>query len=280
MDTSRSSEREHRPVSLTGQKRGRDKHDANRDPDGLRRDPGQLRDRNAGRTGRVRNRAGESRQQVSHPVRGHRALHGAEVHRAGSAPGHALDGDRVPQGLDGPDQGHEHERGEKSPADRPEVEIEARPACARNTDPRGLGDAVDVVDPEEHDGHHRYRDQHDDGPRHGRSQDPPEEREPRGERELEERRGDEGFERLVLYRNEAPGRGTPPLRAGSKEGREEKPGAPPAGRGPFRGGVRRRSSRVARNQSSTKGKQQPGGPSPDDRTSPWVEKQSARPMPE
>ena len=200
---------------------------------------------NAGRVRRVGDRPHEARKQVPDSVRGHRPLHGPEVHRPGPAPRHPLDRDRVAEGLDGADQGHEHEGRKERPEHRPELEVEARPPDLGEADPRGRGDPVHVVDPvegaehragddpddrrpeskgalrlegdadddeggresahgrglsigpgrhigqhAEDDGHHRHRDEHDDGPRHGRGEDPPQEGEPGGERELEERGDD------------------------------------------------------------------------------------------
>ena len=129
-----------------GQERGREEDGPDRDPDAPRRDPGELGDRDAGRVGGVGDGPREAGQQVPHPVRRHRPLHGPEVHRARPAPRHALNRDGVAEGLDGADQGHEHECGQEPPEDRPEPEVEAGPPDLGKADPPRLGDAADVVD--------------------------------------------------------------------------------------------------------------------------------------
>ena len=109
-----------------GQERRRREHDPDPHADAARGDAGQLGDRDARRVGRVRHRAGEAGEQVAGAVRGHRALHRPEVHRARLAPGDPLDGDGVADRFGGADQGHEDERRKQSPERSPELQIESR----------------------------------------------------------------------------------------------------------------------------------------------------------
>ena len=78
-------------------------------PDGARRDAGEFGERHAQRGGAPRDRSREPGQQVPHAIHGHGALDGAKVHRPGSAPGHALNGDRAAHGADGGDHRDEQE---------------------------------------------------------------------------------------------------------------------------------------------------------------------------
>ena len=87
---------------------------------------------------------------------------------------HALDGDGGGDGLDGADQGHDHEGGKKPCEGRPEVELDSRPDGRRQPDPRCPEHAVEVVEPER--------------PGRGGARRDPDERRPQGRRSPSVRR--------------------------------------------------------------------------------------------
>ena len=51
----------------------------------------------------------------------------------------------IADGLDGADQGHEHERRKQRPENRSEIEIEAGPVAGGKSDPFGFDDEGRVV---------------------------------------------------------------------------------------------------------------------------------------
>ena len=124
--------------------------------------PGHLGQGNARRVGRVGHRARDPGQQVAHPVGGDRTLHGAEIDRPLVPPGDALNGHRVADGLNGPDQGHEHERRQQRPERGPQVPLEPLPASGGEPDPGGGCYTLDLVQAEQR-SHPAADDDADDG---------------------------------------------------------------------------------------------------------------------
>ena len=91
------------------------------------RDPRQLDGGDADPDGLGGHDAGDAGQQLADAVGGHRPLHRPVVHRPRPPPRHPLDGDGPGDGLDGPDDGHEHEGG-KQPPRTPAPDRARRPA--------------------------------------------------------------------------------------------------------------------------------------------------------
>ena len=119
-----------------------------RDADRAGRHAGQLHDRNARGIGRVRQRAGQTRQQVSEAVGRHRTLDRPEIDGARPAPRHPLDGDAVAERVHRAHDGHQHERRQQGPEFGSEAEIESGPGNGRQADPARLANARRVVESE------------------------------------------------------------------------------------------------------------------------------------
>ena len=122
------------------------------DPDAhahtARRDPRDLDDGDAARIRRVGHRGEESGEEVAQAVGGHGPLDRPIVRGPWFPPGDALDGDRVPDGLD---RAHESDEGvgrQNRPEGGAEVEAQARPAGRGHADPGGLckGGGIDQTE--------------------------------------------------------------------------------------------------------------------------------------